>query len=87
MMQAEKADDYVIATGESHSVREFCELAFELVGKPITWRGEGVQEVGVDKSGRRSRANRSAVFSAGGGRCDAGRCQLRSARSWAGSRR
>ena len=41
-------DDYVIATGESHSVREFCELAFELAGVPITWRGTGVEEVGVD---------------------------------------
>ena len=51
MMQAEKPDDYVIATGKTHTVREFCELAFELVGKPIAWRGEGVQEVGVDKAG------------------------------------
>jgi GDPmannose 4,6-dehydratase len=52
MLQAESADDYVIATGESHSVREFCELAFELVGMPITWRGEGLKEVGVDGNGR-----------------------------------
>ena len=51
MMQAEKPDDYVIATGESHSVREFCELAFELAGLPIAWRGEGVEEVGVDEAG------------------------------------
>lgn len=52
MMQAEKPDDYVIATGETHSVREFCDLAFQLVGKPITWRGEGLQEVGVDQAGQ-----------------------------------
>jgi GDPmannose 4,6-dehydratase len=51
MMQANNAEDYVIATGESHSVREFCELAFELGGLPIQWRGEGLQETGVDKSG------------------------------------
>jgi GDPmannose 4,6-dehydratase len=51
MMQAETADDYVIATGEVHSVREFCEMAFELAGMPITWRGAGIEEVGVDKSG------------------------------------
>jgi GDPmannose 4,6-dehydratase len=51
MMQADKADDYVIATGESHSVREFCELAFELSGLPIQWRGEGLQETGVDDRG------------------------------------
>ena len=41
----------MIATGESHSVREFCELAFELAGMPITWRGKGVEEVGVDAAG------------------------------------
>jgi GDPmannose 4,6-dehydratase len=52
MMQADAADDYVIATGESHSVREFCELAFKLVGRPITWRGSGIEEVGVDAAGK-----------------------------------
>jgi GDPmannose 4,6-dehydratase len=52
MLQAEAADDYVIATGESHSVREFCELAFKLVGMPITWHGEGLKEVGVDSNER-----------------------------------
>ncbi|HEX4413853.1 MAG TPA: GDP-mannose 4,6-dehydratase [Lacipirellulaceae bacterium] len=51
MLQASEADDYVIATGESHSVREFCELAFKLVDVPITWRGEGLKEVGVDAKG------------------------------------
>jgi GDPmannose 4,6-dehydratase len=51
MMQADAADDYVIATGETHSVREFCEKAFALAGIPIEWRGEGLKEVGVDKSG------------------------------------
>jgi GDPmannose 4,6-dehydratase len=47
MLQASKADDYVIATGETHSVREFCEIAFDLAGMPIQWRGSGVEEVGV----------------------------------------
>jgi GDPmannose 4,6-dehydratase len=51
MLQAPTADDYVIATGESHSVRDFCELAFELAGMPLTWRGEGLAEVGVDGAG------------------------------------
>lgn len=51
MLQAEKADDYVIATGETHSVREFCEKAFEMAGIPITWQGEGLEEIGVDESG------------------------------------
>jgi GDPmannose 4,6-dehydratase len=52
MLQAPEADDYVIATGESHSVREFCELAFELAGMPITWQGTGLEEVGVDAQGQ-----------------------------------
>src|SRR5258708_12406160 len=39
MMQADAPDDYVIATAESHSVREFSELAFKLTARPITWRG------------------------------------------------
>jgi GDPmannose 4,6-dehydratase len=51
MLQADQPDDYVIATGESHSVREFCELAFDLAKMPITWRGEGLNEVGVDRTG------------------------------------
>ena len=42
----------MIATGESHSVREFCELAFELAGLPITWQGKGQEEVGVDAEGK-----------------------------------
>jgi GDPmannose 4,6-dehydratase len=48
MMQQEKPDDYVLATGESHSVREFIDLAFGEVGRRILWRGEGVDEVGID---------------------------------------
>jgi GDPmannose 4,6-dehydratase len=48
IMQQDKADDYVLATGEKHSVREFVELAFAHVGKKIEWRGKGVGETGVD---------------------------------------
>lgn len=51
MLQQDLADDYVIATGEMHTVREFCELAFERVGLPLTWEGEGVHEQGIDSSG------------------------------------
>lgn len=40
----------MIATGETRSVREFVEAAFELVGRPIEWRGRGLDEVGVEKS-------------------------------------
>ena len=53
MLQAEKPDDYVIATGETHSVREFCEFCFAHVGLPIRWQGEGVDEQGVGPDGRR----------------------------------
>ena len=47
MMQQPKPDDYVLATGETHSVREFAQLAFAQIGYPIEWRGEGVDEHGV----------------------------------------
>lgn len=50
MLQQEKPDDYVIATGETHSVREFTELAFKEVGFDIIWQGEGAEEVGIDAS-------------------------------------
>lgn len=52
MLQAEKPDDYVIATGETHSVREFCEVTFNHIGLPIKWQGEGVNERGVGPDGR-----------------------------------
>jgi GDPmannose 4,6-dehydratase len=52
MLQAAKPDDYVIATGRSHSVREFCTLAFAHVGLPLHFKGEGVDEKGLDAQGR-----------------------------------
>ncbi len=48
IVQQDEPDDYVLATGESHTVREFVELAFRRVGREIEWRGEGVAEEGVD---------------------------------------
>jgi len=51
MLQQDKPEDFVVATGETHSVREFCDLAFGHAGMPLTWRGEGLEEVGVDASG------------------------------------
>jgi len=48
MLQQEKPDDYVVATGEMHTVREFIEKAFAHVGRTIAWRGKGVNEEGVD---------------------------------------
>jgi GDPmannose 4,6-dehydratase len=48
MLQQDEPEDFVIATGETHSVREFVELAFREVRIDIEWKGEGVDEVGVD---------------------------------------
>jgi GDPmannose 4,6-dehydratase len=48
MLQQPEPDDYVLATGETHSVREFVELAFARVGRKITWRGTGRDEQGTD---------------------------------------
>ena len=48
ILQQDTADDYVLGTGEKHSVREFVELAFKEVGVEIAWKGKGVEEVGYD---------------------------------------
>jgi GDPmannose 4,6-dehydratase len=48
ILQMDQSDDYVLATGETHAVREFVELAFAEVGREITWSGAGVDEVGID---------------------------------------
>lgn len=48
MLQQEQPADYVLATGETHSIREFCELAFKEAGISINWQGNGVDETGVD---------------------------------------
>ena len=50
MLQHENPEDFVIATGEMHSVREFCTLAFGEAGINMTWQGEGIHEKGIDKS-------------------------------------
>ncbi|MFA5406121.1 MAG: GDP-mannose 4,6-dehydratase [Candidatus Nanoarchaeia archaeon] len=52
MLQQDKPKDYVIATGEQHSVREFIELSCKHAGLDITWRNEGVNEEGVDEKGK-----------------------------------
>jgi len=48
ILQQAKPDDYVLATGEMHSVREFIERAFAEIGRTVVWRGKGVDEEGVD---------------------------------------
>ena len=50
MLQMEQPDDYVVATNETHEVREFVSLAFKAVKKDIIWEGDGVNEKGIDKS-------------------------------------
>ena len=53
MLQNDKPDDYVIATGVQHSVREFATLAFQYAGIDIEWSGKGINEKGIEKgSGR-----------------------------------
>jgi GDPmannose 4,6-dehydratase len=49
ILQHEIPDDWVVGTGEEHSVRDFCELAFSHAGIELEWQGEGVDEVGVDR--------------------------------------
>jgi GDPmannose 4,6-dehydratase len=52
MLQQDEPDDFVIATGEQHSVREFVEVAAAKLGLQITWRGTGIEEEGFDQDGR-----------------------------------
>jgi GDPmannose 4,6-dehydratase len=49
MLQQEEPEDFVLATNEVHSVREFIEESFKIVGKEIVWEGEGLNEVGKEK--------------------------------------
>jgi len=51
MLQEDEPDDYVVATGEMHSVKEFCMKAFAVIDKTLTWTGEGVNETGTDQGG------------------------------------
>jgi GDPmannose 4,6-dehydratase len=53
ILQQAQPDDYVIATGEQHSVREFVQVAAEGLGIHVSWRGSGTQEVGIDDSSGR----------------------------------
>lgn len=52
MLQVDVPEDFVIATGEMHTVREFCELTFASLDLPLTWEGEGVDERGVGPEGQ-----------------------------------
>ena len=52
MLQTDYPDDFVLGTGETHTVREFAELAFGVIGIQIEWKGYGVNEIGIDENGR-----------------------------------
>lgn len=62
MMQQEEPDDYVIATGKFHSVRELCEYAFSRLGMELEWRGEGTEEQGIDKKTGRQLIGIKSVY-------------------------
>ena len=55
ILQADTPDDFVLATGETRSVREFVEIAFAEIGRSIEWRGKGVEETGIDSKIRQDR--------------------------------
>jgi GDPmannose 4,6-dehydratase len=50
IVQGEKPDDYVLATGEAHTVREFVERAFSEIGRKVMWKGKGIHEKGIDEA-------------------------------------
>ncbi len=62
ILQHNEPDDFVIATGEQHSVREFCTLSFKYAGIDIEWRGKGVEEKGIDKKTGRTIVEVSPKF-------------------------
>ena len=51
MLQQDYPDDFVLGTNESHTVREFAEAAFRIIGESVTWKGSGVNEVGLSEDG------------------------------------
>jgi GDP-mannose 4,6-dehydratase len=61
ILQQETPDDYVIATGEAHTVREFCELAFKNVGIDLRWEGSGLDEKGIDRATGKERVSVSSA--------------------------
>jgi GDPmannose 4,6-dehydratase len=62
ILQQDEPDDYVVATGETHTVREFCELAFRNAGIDLVWEGQGLDEKGVDKATGRVLVKVSSEF-------------------------
>jgi len=51
MLQQDYPDDFVLGTGESHTLREFAEAAFSVIGEKVEWKGSSVNEVGLSEDG------------------------------------
>lgn len=62
MLQQDQADDYVIATNETRTVREFVEIAFKTVDIDVEWQGEGVNEIGIDRATGKTIVKINPVF-------------------------
>lgn len=62
MLQQDKPDNYVLATGETHTVRDFCEAAFKEIGVNLEWQGEGVNETGIDQKTGQTRVKINPDF-------------------------
>jgi GDPmannose 4,6-dehydratase len=62
MLSQPAADDYVIATGETHTVREFCDIAFRVAGFELAWKGTGIEERGFDKRSGRTLVSVNRAF-------------------------
>jgi GDPmannose 4,6-dehydratase len=62
MLQLENPDDYVLATGETHTIREFAEQAFHELDMDLEWAGTGVNEVGIEKSSGKARVTIDPVY-------------------------
>ena len=64
ILQQDQPDDYVLATGEAHSVREFVEKAFAHIGRTIVWHRSGVEEKGLDEANGETLVGRPTLFPA-----------------------
>ena len=62
ILQADEPDDWVVGTGEEHSVREFCELAFAHAGIELEWSGSGIDEVGRDRTSGATRVVVNPIY-------------------------
>ena len=82
MLQQDQPEDFVIATGMQHSVREFVTLAAEVIGIKLHWKGQGVDEIAVDQSGSDRRGCRSPLFPSHRSGDSSRRSELRPPASW-----